>query len=166
MDPVNATSLCLQSASPETTTDIQDPFGFGYEGRVAVSHELSRRRAGIAAVLSQYASRSKPAPHSVQYQYLLSNGYYSPEELKDHPGHPPRKDKALESSSTEESNKALEETRMREQNEYLAEKEEKRWKAREARMRRWRGRYRATDDGNCQCAFCLDRQGRRNSSPW
>ena len=166
MAPLNATSLCLRSAPAEITTVIQDPFGFGYEGRVAVSRELSRRRAVIATVLSQFASRSKPAPHSVQYQYFLSHGYYSPEELKDHPGNPSKKDKDLESPSAEESNEAAEETRMREQNEYLAKKELKRWWAREARMRRWGARYHVMDGRDCGCAFCLELQAIQHSFPW
>lgn len=162
----NGTPFFPQTASPETTTAIQDPFGFGYEGRVAVSRELSRRRAGITAVFSHYESRSKPAPHSVQYQYLLAHGHYTPEELKDHPGRPPRRDQAPETTSADENTDAVEEMRMKEQNEYLARKEDERWKDREARLRRWRASYDDTEAEECSCWYCLGRRPRRYTTDW
>ena len=159
-----ATLLSLIRASAVITNAIHDPFGFGYEGRVAISRELSRRRVGITADVSQYASESKPAPDSIQYQYLLSHGYYSIEELEDHPGRPPKNApiiKAAEGGSSQ----AADETWMREQNEIQAKKEEKIWRARQERRLRWRRpRWDNSEFEPSRCPYYLN--GGRHFAGW
>lgn len=156
---------------------IQDPFGFGYEGRIGVTREFSSRRAGMAAVLSQYAQRSTPAPPSVQYWYLLYHGYYTADELINHPGRPARQDQTPEArAAEEESNRAAEEIRMREQNEYLAERGEERWRNRAARIRGWRdraarirgstGNFDYAHEGHCRCPECPGPQGMQLTTQW
>lgn len=143
--------------SVDIATAIQDPFGHGYEGRIAVSRELSTRRAGIAAVVRQFAGRSRPAPPSSQYQYLVSYGYYSAEELKSHPGCPPPKIQATElTPAQEEAKKAAEEERMRGENEYVAKVEKEKWEDRENRMLRWRMKDADADNTHdrCDCSDC------------
>ena len=139
-------------------TAIQDPFGHGYEGRIAVSRDFSTRRAGIAAVVRQFAARSKPAPPSSQYQYLISYGYYSAEELKGHPGCPPLKIQATEPTPAEEeeAKRAAEEERMRGENEYVAKVEKEKWEHREDRILRWRMKDADADKDHdrCDCSAC------------
>ena len=158
---LNATrniTLVLRPATSETTTTIiQDPFDFGYEGRVAISRELSRRRAGITAALTRYTSRIELVPHSLQYQYLLSHGYYTTEELKDHPGRPlePGFTSVDREDTIDAQWKIAENRRMIAQSEYLAKKEEKRWQDREARLRRWRASFDDSTYSSCHCRFCM-----------
>lgn len=129
------------SAPANITSAIQDPFGYGYEGRIAISRLFADRRAGIAAVVRQYAARSILAPHSVQYEYLICHGYYTAEELKDHPGCQTTKGESKETTPGEDMEKEAEtEEKMREQVEHVAEMEQKRWEWREARLFWWRRR--------------------------
>ena len=72
----------------DITAAIEDPFDYGYEGRVPVDRQLSARRKPIATILSHYAAKGIFAPLDVQYEYLVCYGFYTPEELKDHPGYP------------------------------------------------------------------------------
>ena len=147
----------------DIATAIEDPFGHGYEGRIAVSRELSTRRAGIAAVIRQFAARSRPAPSSSQYQYLISYGYYSAEELKGHPGCPAPKTHATESTpAQEEAKRAKEEERMREENEYVAKVEKEKWEDRENRILRWRMKDADADDSHDRCG-CPDCEEARRS---
>ena len=68
------------------TPAIQDPYGYGFEGRVALDFPSSERRNRVATVIRQFSAHSLPAPAAVQYEYLLCHGYYTAEEMKDHPG--------------------------------------------------------------------------------
>ena len=67
-------------------TAIEDPYGYGFEGRVAVDRHSSERRKHVATVIRQFSTHSLLAPVAVQYEYLLCYGYYTAEEMKDHPG--------------------------------------------------------------------------------
>lgn len=144
----------------DIATAISDPFGHGYKGRIGVSRELSTRRGGIAAIVRQFAARSRPAPPSSQYAYLISHGYYSAEELQNHPGcPPPPKKQATEILPAQEDKKrAAEEERMREENEYVAKVEREKWEDREDRVLRWREKESDADKGHdqCNCSACVE----------
>lgn len=62
---------------------LHDPFGHGYEGRIGVDRETSAHRKGIAAVLHQFAARGIKAPEAAQYDYLITHGFYTVEELNE-----------------------------------------------------------------------------------
>ena len=62
---------------------IHDPFGHGHEGRIGVDRETFARRKGIAAVLHQFATRGLKALEAAQYEYLITHGFYTTEELED-----------------------------------------------------------------------------------
>ena len=72
--------------SNDIITAIKDPYGYGFEGRVGGDHQFSERRKQIATALRQFSNHSFLAPVAVQYEYLLCYGYYTAEEMKDHPG--------------------------------------------------------------------------------
>lgn len=72
--------------SNDITTAIEDPYGHGFEGRVQVDRQSSERRKHIATVVRHFSMHSLLAPAAVQYEYLLCYGYYTAEEMKDHPG--------------------------------------------------------------------------------
>ena len=72
--------------SNDITNAIKDPYGYGFEGRVALDIPSSERRNRIFTVIRQFSAHSLPAPAAVQYEYLLCYGYYTAEEMKDHPG--------------------------------------------------------------------------------
>ena len=88
-NPQRSTTLAPQSqqtpqtAQSDTITALNDPFGYGFEGRIAVDRQASARRKGIAAVLAQFAARGMQAPATVQYNYFLTHGFYTAEELKE-----------------------------------------------------------------------------------
>ena len=137
------------SAAPTTSgipAAIQNPFDFGYEGRVGISRELSDRRSHIDLAIFIYTSQSQLVPQSLQYEYLLSRGYYSAEELDDHPGRPRR-------SADEEVKKAATElTKMREYNEYVVRKGVERLRAELARLE-----FLCSEFEICLCPLCCER---------
>ena len=75
--------LTSSHSEKDPTKAIHDPFGYGYEGRIGVDRETSTRRKGIAAVLHQFATRGLKAPEAAQYDYLITHGFYTAEELKE-----------------------------------------------------------------------------------
>ena len=80
---MNSTSRSTSSPSEKDPIKaIHDPFGYGYEGRIGVDRETSTRRKGITAVLNRFVTRGIKAPEAAQYDYLITHGFYTVEELK------------------------------------------------------------------------------------
>ena len=78
-----ASNMTSSHSENDSIKAIRDPFGYGHEGRIGVDRETSARRKGIAAVLHQFAKRGLQAPDAAQYEYLITHGFYTVEELKE-----------------------------------------------------------------------------------
>lgn len=120
----------------DVSSAVQNPFDYGYEGRIGVDRESSDRRKYIAPVLRQFAVRNLLAPEKAQYEYLLCYGYYTGHELRTHPARPKATLAQEENAKTEEA------AEMKEHMYCVEENEDAKWKKREARIKRW-GRKRA-----------------------
>ena len=64
---------------------VGNPLGFGYEGRIALSSSDSAYQPNVDAIVDWYNSRSRPVSGDVQIMYLHCHGYYTLEELLQHP---------------------------------------------------------------------------------